>query len=319
VDTKNVAALRAQKGNSMADRPTEAISKWAFELNGLNAGLITSFEGLDIKAEKNETKPGGDFYTRKSIGKITPAEGTLKLASTQSQPLQDWVDATLNADWAYKDGRVIQANMKNKNVREASFVRALITSIAFPKCEGGSKDMGFVTLKFQPTEVTWKAGDMSAISVGNEGGLNIKKMTEGAFKLQIDGMDCTRVSKLDAIEIKQVVEFDKIGPSRVSEIAPCSIEFPDLKLTLSEATAQSWYDWHEDFVIKGNCGQGKEKGGSLELLAQDMKTVLSTVTFEQLGIYELKTDKAESGAKSLKRINITAYCEAMKVKLQVTD
>jgi hypothetical protein len=303
----------------MADRPTEAVSKWAFELNGLNAGLITSFEGMDIKAEKNETKPGGDFYTRKSIGKITPSEGTLKVASTQSRALQEWIDATLAADWAYKDGRIIQANMKNKNVREASFVRALITSIKFPEFKGDSKDMAFVDLKFQPTEVTWKAGDMSSISVGNEGNLNIKKMTQGAFKLSLDGLDTSRVSKMDGIEIKQVIEFDKIGPSRTSEIAPCSIEFPDLKLTLSEATAESYYAWHEDFVIKGNCGQGKEKGGQVEALAQDMKTVLSTVTFENLGIYELKTDAAKSGEKSLKRINVTMYCESMKVKFNLED
>ena len=41
----------------------------------------------------------------------------------------------------------------------------------------------------------------------------------------------------------------------------------------------SCYKWHEDFVIKGNNGEDKEKGGTLEYLTADLKDVLFTLTF----------------------------------------
>jgi hypothetical protein len=43
----------------------------------------------------------------------------------------------------------------------------------------------------------------------------------------------------------------------------------------------------DDFIVKGNNGQGKEKQGSVEVMAPDMSAVLATLALRQIGILEL--------------------------------
>ena len=65
------------------------------------------------------------------------------------------------------------------------------------------------------------------------------------------------------------------------------MEFPNLAVTLAESHAQTWQDWFDDFVVKGNNGQDNEKNGSLTFLAPDLKTTLATINFFNLGIFRL--------------------------------
>jgi hypothetical protein len=98
------------------------------------------------------------------------------------------------------------------------------------------------------------------------------------------------------------------------EKEPGAVEVPNLVITLSDSHAKPMYEWHEDFVIKGNCSQDKEKGGSLEYLANDLKTVLFTLQFKQLGIFKISPDKVEAGSEQIRRIKCEMYCEEIEFK-----
>jgi hypothetical protein len=41
---------------------------------------------------------------------------------------------------------------------------------------------------------------------------------------------------------------------------------PDLAITLPETNAQSFYEWHQRFVIEGHTGPEDEKSGTLDFL-----------------------------------------------------
>ena len=43
----------------------------------------------------------------------------------------------------------------------------------------------------------------------------------------------------------------------------------------------------DDFIVNGNNGQGKEKQGSIEVMAPDMSAVLATLALRQIGILEM--------------------------------
>ena len=62
-------------------------------------------------------------------------------------------------------------------------------------------------------------------------------------------------------------------------------------------------------VIKGNNGDDKEKGGTLEYLTPNLQEVLFTLTFQHLGIFKLTPEKVESGSENIRRLKAEMYCE----------
>ncbi|HWF86401.1 MAG TPA: hypothetical protein VG222_16185, partial [Vicinamibacterales bacterium] len=84
--------------------------------------------------------------------------------------------------------------------------------------------------------------------------------------------------------------------------------------TCGEAAADQLYAWHEDFVINGNNGQDKEKGGTLEYMSANMKDVLFTLTFSGLGIFKLTPEKVEAGSENVRRVKAEMYCEQITFK-----
>ena len=58
------------------------------------------------------------------------------------------------------------------------------------------------------------------------------------------------------------------------------VAFPSLDVGPSRA-------WADDFIVKGNNGQDKEKRGAIEVMAPNFADVLATLTIKQIGILGL--------------------------------
>jgi hypothetical protein len=81
---------------------------------------------------------------------------------------------------------------------------------------------------------------------------------------------------------------------------------------MAETAAQSFIDWHEDFVIRGNNGESKEKKGSLTLLAPDRQKELAKIEFFNMGIFRFQPDKTQANTDQIKRLTVELYVERMK-------
>jgi hypothetical protein len=73
------------------------------------------------------------------------------------------------------------------------------------------------------------------------------------------------------------------------------VEIGDLVVSVAESHGADFVARHDDFVIKGDNGSEAEKSGKLELLAQDLKTVLFTLTLGGLGIFKLEREERRVG------------------------
>jgi hypothetical protein len=123
----------------------------------------------------------------------------------------------------------------------------------------------------------------------------------------IDGLEepTSRVNKVEALTIKM----------KAVEGGRPEIDVGDLRVTSAESHAKKLYDWHDDFVIKGNNGSDKELGGSLEYLSTDLQEVLLTIKLQHLGIFKVTPDKVEAGSENLRRVKAEMYCETMELNL----
>jgi hypothetical protein len=112
--------------------------------------------------------------------------------------------------------------------------------------------------------------------------------------------------------MKQTTVIEDIGEGRLYQKEPRKLEVPNLKITLTESFAQSWIDWHEDFVINRNSGESQEKNGSLAFLASNRRDELARINFFNLGIFRLAPEKVQAQSDQIKRIVAEMYCERME-------
>jgi hypothetical protein len=184
--------------------------------------------------------------------------------------------------------------------------------VTLPALDGASKDQVYLTVKIAPEYTRLKKG--SGKTVKPETGRQ-KEWLQANFKLDIDGLDCTRVSKIDALTVKQTLVHDDVGEARRDVGGASKLEFPDLVVSLAQTGSETWTDWFDDFVVKGNCDATKERSGKLTYLSADRKTPLGEVDFFNLGIFRLESESQVEGAESVARLRAGLYCERMELKV----
>src|SRR5262249_34376277 len=197
------------------------------------------------------------------------------------------------------------------NLRETSrleFSGGLVSDIQIPKCDGASKDAAYFTIKFALEYTRYKQGSGQPVSGPGLPQPSRPNWLCSNFRLLIDGLDCTHVNRIDAILIRQHILEYLVGQTRSPEKRPTYVELPNLAVTLAQSSAASWYDWYEDFIIKGHNEGGKEKNGTLEFLAPDLRQVLLTLTFKGLGIFTLSPEKVQAGSDKIPQVTAEMYC-----------
>ncbi len=103
-----------------------------------------------------------------------------------------------------------------------------------------------------------------------------------SFRLQIDGLDATKVSRIEGLTIVSKAAENPAGEPRDLQKEAATLEISNLVMTLAESGIAGWKAWFEDFVVKGNNADANEKNGSLEYLTNDKQGVQLAI----LGISE---------------------------------
>jgi hypothetical protein len=294
--------------------------KYALDLDNVKCGWVSDVDGGHAVADVVTEKLGGDWLAKKHIGNVKYEEISFKCGTGMSKALYEWIDTGFNQTHnqegkGRQNGAIIFADYDYTELSRLNFFFSILTELGMPALDAASKDAAKMTLKFKP-EMTRKSLAQGGKVTGSFK-IDAKKQKQwlpSNFRLKIDGLDepCSRVNKIEALTIKQKVTENAVGEMRDYEQEATSVEIPNLVITLAESHAKPLYDWHEDFVIKGNCTEDNEKGGTLEYLASDLKTVLFTLTFKNLGVFKVAPDKMEAGAEGVRRIKAEMYCEDVR-------
>jgi len=299
-----------------ADKRGYVAGKYAAELDGIMAGWLWSCEGGHATSDVVTEKVGVDHIQKKHIAGVKYEDISLSCGTGMSRAFYEWVKASFDYKYQRKNGAIIAADYDHKEHSRLTFYNGLITEVGFPALDAASKDAAKMTIKFAPeyTRQTTTTGGPSV--AGSKYSLDQKvqkKWLPANFRIRIDGLDdsCIRVNKIEAITVKQKVVENPVGELRDYEKEPAVLEIPNLVITFPESHSKGFYDWHEDFVIKGNNGDDKEKGATLEYLTPNLQEVLFTITFSHLGIFKLTPEKVESGSENIRRVKAELYCENM--------
>jgi len=228
----------------------------------------------------------------------------------QSKALNDWIAASWKGGATRKSGSIQAMDFDYKSVSELEFTSALVIETTMPALDASSKDFAHMTIKLRPEFTRAKAGSDARAS-GSLASQGQKKWLPSNFRFEMAGLDASKVSKIDGFTVRQVVAENPVGESRDYQKEPSSIEFPNLRITLSAAHASTWMNWHEDFVVKGNNGQSQERNGAIIYLDPTRKSELGRVNLINCGIFGLSPLKAEANSESISRVVADLYCERM--------
>ena len=281
--------------------------RFGLEIDNTYCGAINQFEGGNFTADVVLEGPGTDRIRRKHLGTPRIEPITVETGLDMGKPWYDWIARTMNGEVVRKSGAVIEMDFNFKEIGRRTFTNALISEIEFPTLDAAAKDPGKMTVSFVPEQLQLVAG--SGKQYTPSGGK--KNWLASNFRLNIKGLEAAtqRASKIAAFTVKQQVNVGPPGASKFSQVAPGPLDFPNLAVSVPEASSGPLYAWLDDFLVKGNNGPGKDLPGVLEFLAPDQKP-LAALQLAGLGIFKLSTE-GSSGADKVRQVKAEILCQKM--------
>ncbi len=285
----------AQGVNSRALATRPQASRAYLELSGVAVGMLRSASGGNVVADVVAERAGAG----KRLGRVRYEPFVLETGPAMTPEF--WKVLQNGPGSAPLDGAVVLVDFNQKVLKRLEFVNARVTEIALPALDAAaSKETASLLVTLVPDMVRVVPGSGTAPSfIANKA----RPMLASNFRLSIDGLDTTRVNKIDALVLKQVAASlgnadrrdleqqlkKKAESGERREFAPETMapDVSDLVFFASMVGVGSLEKWFESFVVRGNNAASEEKTGKLELLSPDLQTVLLTITLRGLGIYRL--------------------------------
>jgi phage tail-like protein len=314
-------AKAATKATAATVKRAYVAGNFALSLDGgKSIGMLKSAQGGQIYAEPVAEPSEGSLYAKKHIGNVKYSDITLQVGLSMPDAFYQWIADSWNFGAQRKNGAVIAADFNMTAVKELDFTNAFIQETTIPALDAGAKDPAYLVLKLTPesTQPVKTSGKL-AVSATKQ-----KQWLASNFKFELGKVDGSRVSKIDSFTIKQTMAApttdlgDVTFPEQALVVSvppynlePGKIDFPNLRVTVAEAYAQTWIDWYEDFVRKGNNSDDYEKSGSITFLSPDLRTELARVDLFGVGIFNLSDERPLSGADTISRLVAELYVERM--------
>jgi hypothetical protein len=292
----------------MGNVPRSVAGPSMLELDGAQVGALKSVDGGEIVAEVVVEPIGQEPFAKKHLGGVRYEELVLGLDLGTAGSVFTWIADSWNGQATPRDGAVVETDAKLAPQARREFRHALITETTIPTLDAASKAPAQLTVKLAPEEITRKKAGGAA---GQKLGAKQKQWLASNFRLELDGLETKTVSKIDAFTVKQTIAADGVGDVRISRREPGKLEFPNLRITFGQASLQSWSDWFDDFVVKGENTDDKEKNGAIVFLDATLKQELGRIELKNVGIFALRR---QPSTEQVARVTAELYVESMELK-----
>lgn len=301
----------------MAGKRTYAAGRFALFTDGEALGFVKSVSGGNIKGELATHNMGPENIIRKHIATIKHEDITVEVGMGMSKNFYEWIRQSFDKSHVTKSGEIVAADFDYNAQRATVFYDALISEVTLPAFDASSKDAAYMTIKMTPERLRHekRGGEKLSAKMGTK----TKKWLPSAFRFSLGDLPCSRVAKIDSFTLKQNIIEDQVGQFREPTKHAAKLEIPNLKVTFSAADAPDWEAWFDSFVIKGQCADGDELSGSIEILGPDHNEVLGTIDLFHVGIISLQPTKYEANKEAPARLEAELYVEEMKLTFDHVD
>jgi len=275
-------------------------------------GIARNVAGGAVVSDVVTEKIGPGHFSKKHLGGVRYEEFEMDIGFAMAKPVFDWIHETWKILYPRRSGSVLACTDKREVKSERKFLNAVLTETTIPTLDRGAKEPAWLRVKFAPEKI--ELVKASGKASGADAHHPEKQLLPSNFTLEIPGLDCSKVQKIESLTVRQSVAQHPVGELRDYALEPATLSFPNLRITFSEVSVDPWMSWFDDFVVKGNCGEDKEKSGTLKLLSPNQQPLASIALFN-LGIFRLGSIDSEAGMDGRKLARAELYCERMEFKL----
>jgi hypothetical protein len=267
-----------------------ASSRFQLELAGEPSGFVAGVEGGDAYAPVVTDKTGA-----KQLGRVAFDDVGFRVGLSMGSRMYEWIELTLRGRQPRLDGSIVEATYELEAVERRDFSQALISEIGFPALDVASNDQAALSVKLAAEQVRFRraGGQLKPPLVKG------KQWLASAFRLELDGIDTSYVTRIDPFSITQ----------RPGE----GLVLPDLTVTFGAGNTDALVQWHESFVIRGSNSPDAEKRGAIVFLAPDRSQELGRLDLSNVGISRLVRTTDASGRK---RLTASLYVERMGFRVK---
>ena len=220
------------------------------------AGLAATGDSSSQQKPRNDTQVPEVRHAIEFAGigrtQVHAATETSFIFGSGSAPfLLDWIKDFINATPSRRSGYVFSISPRDEPTSQTFFSRAAVAEVTLPPLDVASRDPLFVTLKFRAEKLEPQplAGTVPLPRRDYEAAS--RKWPASGFRFRIDGVEATRVTRIEELAFKQ-------SPTT----APL---LPRLVVTLAESDAKGLSQWHD--AVVGKRQEGGPRIVTLELLA----------------------------------------------------
>jgi phage tail-like protein len=223
------------------------------------AGWLQSLEGGQAAGDAIAGRLGQYPTETKHIAGVKYEDITLSCGTGMSPHFYEWIKAATDSQYERRNGQIVTCDENFRPMSALDFSNAIITEVGFPALDAASKDAAKMTIKIRPEWTRINARPGGSVS----GMINTKaqkKWLPSNFRLEIAGLDSTRVNKIEAITVKQKVVESPVGAARGYQKESGNVEVSKLVFTLPEAQAESFY---KEAVGKRGSGKREDRPARL--------------------------------------------------------
>jgi hypothetical protein len=235
---------------------------------------------------------------------------SVDLGMALSYRVLDWIRDSWSRKYSRRSGHIAHGDFDRNSHLEQHFTEALLVETTFPALDASSKEPLYMTAKILPETIEVKAG--SGRLDGQISSLQ-KLWSANSFSVNIDGVDCAGVNKVDSFTIKQKHKKFHYGSARLPTVEPTGIEFPNLVLYVSLARAKGFFDWHDQYVVRGRRDTAMEKTGAITYRGPNGDALL-TLNLKGVGITAVSIEKSEANSDKIKLAKIELFVESMELE-----
>jgi len=298
-----VGTVIGVKPGAAQDLRRVAAGTFALELDGAAVGFLKAVSGGEAEGDVVTDGVVGTSV-KKHIGSVRTTDIVLEAGAGMEPAFYEWISQS----WAGKPTRpsgAILLSDYNMQVMSRREFTGMIATTTLSALDAASKEPAELTVSIVPERVrTVKGAGTVPSSLAAKGQ---RPWLVSNFRLEIPGLDCSHVRKVDAITVKTKV----VGEH--GEVLPAAIEYSDVVLTLPVSSLDTWSDWIQTLVVSGNSDDSHEKNGDLILLGSDMQSEIARIHLFNLGIKSLRQEAA-GVANQIRSATATLYCERMALE-----
>lgn len=291
-------------------------SRFAVTIGSYSAGYVKSFTQGQFKGSLNETSTSTEHWMKKNIASWEFTDFSMEVSFAMGKGLMDWMQSAMDNNAIPMDGSVVVADFNGKAIREVQFFRAYITKIGIPALNATDKGNAFITFGMKPTELKYlkASGDIAKPAVGP----TTKSITTNNFSFKLGSFNTKRVNSFGGLDWTCTVKPDQHGESQYPELAATTMKQPDISFKINALDGQQFEDHAKAWFMDGKREEKDELTGSLDFLGPNMKDILATVTFQNVGLLELTPPK-QVRDDSLQFYECKYYCEHAKLEVKKSD